>query len=70
VIGSSGQVAPQAASQITPDAVTALANQAQKQNPSIVDTVSGFYAQHPTLVKTLGAAALSIALSKMSQRAA
>lgn len=70
VIGSSGQVAPQAASQITPDAVTALANQAQKQNPSIVDTVSGFYAQHPTLVKTLGVAALSIALSKMSQRAA
>jgi hypothetical protein len=70
IIGSSGQVTPQAASQVTPDAVTALANQAQKQNPSIVDTISDFYAQHPTLVKTLGAAALSIAMSRMSQRAA
>ena len=61
---------PQAASQVSPDAATQLANQAQKQNPSIVDTVSGFYAQHPTLVKTLGVAALSIVMSNLSKRAA
>lgn len=70
VLGSSGQINPQAASQVSPDTVTELANQAQKQNPSIVDTVSGFYAQHPTLVKTLGVAALSIVMSNLSKRAA
>jgi hypothetical protein len=70
ILGGSGQVNPQAASQVSPDTVTQLANQAQKQNPSIVDTVSGFYAQHPTLVKSLGVAALSIVMSRMSQRAA
>jgi len=68
LVNSSGQVNPQAASQITPDTVAEVASHAQKQNPSIVDTVSGFYAQHPTLVKALGATALSIAMAKMSQR--
>ena len=68
--GGSGQINPQAASQVSPATVTEIANQAQKQNPSIVDTISGFYAQHPTLVKTLGVAALSIIMSRISQRAA
>ena len=68
LVDSSGQVNAQAASQLSPDAVAELASHAQKQNPSIVDSVSGFYAQHPTLVKTLGAAALSIAMAKMSQK--
>jgi len=70
ILGGSGQINPQAASQISPDTVTELANQAEKQNPSIVDTVSNFYAQHPTLVKTLGVAALSYVMSSMSKRAA
>jgi hypothetical protein len=70
LVGSSGEVNPQAAARVTPDTVTELAAHAQKQNPSIVDSISGFYAQHPTLVKTLGAAALAIAMSKISQRAA
>jgi hypothetical protein len=30
--------------------------------------MSRFYAQNPTLVKTLGGAALAIALGKMAQR--
>ena len=68
LVNSSGQVNPQAATQISPDTVAEVASHAQKQNPSIVDTVSGFYAQHPTLVKALGATALSIAMAKMSQR--
>ena len=68
LVNSSGQVNPQAASQLSPDVVAELATHAQKQNPSIVDSVSGFYAQHPTLVKTLGVAALSIAMAKISQR--
>lgn len=67
LINSSGKVNTQAADQVNPDVVAEVANHVQKQNPSIVDTVSGFYAQHPTLVKTLGAAALSIAMAKMSR---
>jgi hypothetical protein len=69
ILGS-GQVTPQAASEVSPEAVSQLATEAHKQNPSIVDIVSGFYAQHPTLVKGLGAAALAIAMSHMSKRAA
>ena len=68
--GGSGQITPQAASQVPSDTVTEIANQAQKQNPSIVDTISGFYAQHPTLVKTLGVAALSMIMSHLSQQRA
>jgi hypothetical protein len=63
-----GQVTPEAASNVSPTTVGEIADRAQKQDPSIVDTVSSFYAQHPTLVKTLGALALSIAMSRMSQR--
>jgi len=69
ILGS-GQVTPQAASTMSPEIVSQLATETHKQNPSIVDTVSGFYAQHPTLVKSLGAAALAIAMSHMSRRAA
>ena len=31
-----------------------LATEAHKQNPSIVGSISSFYAQHPALVKSLG----------------
>ena len=65
-----GNMDPQAASQVSPATVSEIVNQAQKQNPSIVDAVSGFYAQHPALVKTLGIAALSMIMSRMSHRAA
>ncbi|MDQ3817894.1 MAG: hypothetical protein M3362_09400 [Acidobacteriota bacterium] len=45
-----------------------IAAQAEKQNPSVVDQISGFYAQHPKLVKTLGAAALTLVLARIAQR--
>lgn len=66
----SSQVTPETASQITPEQVQAIATETHKQNPSIVDSISGFYAQHPTLIKALGATALTVAMSKMSNRAA
>ncbi len=47
---------------------TRCATQAEKKDPSIIDHVSNFYAEHPTLVKTLGAAALGIALSQIAKR--
>jgi len=66
--GGQGQVTPQQASQIPPQAVQQIAAQAQQQNPGIIDTISGFYSQHPTLVKSLGAGALAMLLSHMGRQ--
>ena len=62
------QVTPQQASQISPQQVQDLANHAEQHNPSVFDQLGEFYAQHPQLVKTLGSAALTIALAKMANR--
>jgi hypothetical protein len=61
-------ITPQQAEQVSPDAVENLAEHAQRQDPSIVDRASEFYAQHPTLVQGLGAGALAFVMSRMSQR--
>ena len=55
---------------IDPRDVQELARQAERQNPGIVDRMGQFYAQHPQLVRNLGSAALSIALSQMARRRA
>ena len=60
-------VTPQQAEQIPPDAVQVLAQHAAKQEPSIVDTLAGFYAQHETLVKAIGAGALALLMHKISK---
>lgn len=60
------RMTPDQAAQISPQNVQQLAEHAERRDPSIVDTMSSFYAQHPTLVKTLGSAALTIALSKIA----
>src|SRR5271168_1172987 len=62
----SGSVTPAQAASVTPAEVEALTTHAQNQDPSIVDRVSEIYAEHPTLVKTLGAAALAIAMKRIS----
>lgn len=64
---SGGSVTPQQAERVPPDAVQVLAQQAAKQNPSIVDATASFYAQHSTLVKAIGAGALAILMHKISQ---
>lgn len=66
--GGQNEVTPEQAQQVSPEAVQELAAQAEQKDPSIIDRVSGFYAEHPTLVKSLGAAALTIALAKIAER--
>lgn len=66
--GQQTEVTAEQAEQIPADAVQEIAALAEKKDPSIIDRVSDFYAEHPTLVKTLGAAALTIALSQIAQR--
>jgi len=64
----SQHVTPQDAEKVQPEHVEQLAAEAEKHNPAIVDRVSDFYAQHPDVVKTLGGAALGIALSSIASR--
>jgi len=54
--------------QVPASDVEAAAAEAARRDPSIIERVSRFYAQHPQLVQTLGTAALSIAMSRMAQR--
>ena len=66
MLGRGNVVSPQQASQLSPDQVQQIAEHAHQSNPSVVDRMSDFYAQHSGLVKTLGGAALTIALAKMA----
>jgi hypothetical protein len=66
--GGQQEVTPEIAGQVPPEAVQRAVDQAQKEDPSFIDKISEFYAEHPTLVKTLGTAALTIALSKIASR--
>lgn len=63
---SEGSVTPQQAQQVPPEAVQVLAQEAAKRDPSIVETAAGFYAQHPTLIKAIGAGALALLMSRIS----
>lgn len=63
----SANVPPETAAQIKPEQVAAMASQAERRDPSIVDQAASFYAQHPGLVKTLGGAALTVLLARAAQ---
>jgi hypothetical protein len=63
--GSAPQVSAAQAAQVSPEDVQELAKHAEKHDPSIVDKLSEIYSAHPTLIKTLGGAALAIALTKI-----
>src|SRR5215210_7211485 len=66
--GGQREVTPEQAAQVSPEAVQQIAEQAESKDPSIIDQVSNFYAEHPTLIKTIGTAALTIALAKIAER--
>jgi hypothetical protein len=66
LLGGGQSVPPEVAQQVSPEAVQEIAAQAEQHDPSVVDMASNFYAQHPQLVKTLGAAALTVALAKIA----
>jgi len=65
-VPSGAGVTPQQAQQVSPQEVQVLAEKAATKNPSIVDTAASFYAQHPTLVKSIGAGALALLMSRLS----
>ena len=63
----SKQITPAQASQLSPEQVQDVVKQAHDQNPAVADQLASFYAQHSGLIKTLGGAALVVALAKMKQ---
>ena len=68
VLQGGGNVTPAQAQDVSPAAVEAIAKKAQQANPSIVDSISGFYAKNPQLVKAIGAGALALLMSKIARR--
>jgi hypothetical protein len=64
--GTPPTVTPEVASQLSPQQIQEMASKAEQHDPTIIDKMSSFYAQHPGLVKTLGSAALTIALAKIA----
>ena len=66
--GGQTSVTPEQAAVVKPEDIQALAEHAEKQDPSIIDKLSQVYAEHPELIKTLGAAALTIARSRWKAR--
>jgi hypothetical protein len=65
--GGKAQVSPAEAAKVTPAEVEEIAKHAEQQYPGIVDKLGKFYADNPTLVKTIGGTALLILLSKMRE---
>lgn len=66
--GQNPRVTPERAQEVQPATVQQIAQQAQANDPSIIDRAGAFYSQHPKLVQGLGAAALAVMMSHMSQR--
>jgi hypothetical protein len=65
MVGGKRQMTPEEAQSVPLEAVQKAAEKAEQHDPSIVDKVSEFYAQHPGLVKTLGVGALTVTVSHM-----
>lgn len=66
----STQVTPEQASQLSPQQVQEVVDHAHQSNPGVADELASFYAQHSGLIKTLGGAALAIAMVKMKDHLA
>jgi hypothetical protein len=61
-----GRLTPQQADRLSPEAMQSLAQQAAAKDPTIIDRAASFYAQHPTLVKSIGVGALALIMRRIS----
>ena len=62
------QISPQEAERISPEQLQETVARAERHDPSLVERASAFYAQHPQLVRQLGAAALTLAMRRRARR--
>ncbi|MEO5882273.1 MAG: hypothetical protein ABIQ06_07640 [Caldimonas sp.] len=66
--GGARSVTPDDVVDLTPDQVREVASAAEKSDPSVMDRIGAYYAEHPEVVKVLGGTALAIALGQMATR--
>ena len=66
--GAAPSVNPSDVTDLTPDQVREVATAAEKNDPSVMDRIGAYYAEHPEVVKVLGGTALAIALGQMATR--
>lgn len=66
--GATPTITPEQASQLSPAQMQEIATHAEQHDPTIVDRMGSFYAEHPTLVKSLGATALAFALGSLHRQ--
>jgi hypothetical protein len=66
--GGNTRISPEVAEHIPSNSIEALAAEAEKKDPSVVDRIGKFYAEQPALIKTLGGLALTVAMAKVAQR--
>ncbi len=67
-LGAAGSVTSAQAAAISPSAVQSVAQHVEQHDGGIVEKMSTLYAAHPTLVKTLGSAAMMIAMRRIAER--
>jgi hypothetical protein len=67
-LNSGSPLSAQQAQQVSPNMVQQLADQAAQSDNSVVNRMSAFYAQHPSLVKGMGASAMALVMSKLANR--
>ena len=65
--GAAADLGTPAADGVSAKDVQQLAQHVEKHDSGIVDKMSAVYAAHPTLVKTLGASAMAIAMQTIAQ---
>lgn len=63
-----GPVSAADAEQVPTEVVQQVAQHVEQHDPSIVDRLGAIYSEHPTLIKTLGSAALAVTLAKLANR--
>src|SRR5262245_7789323 len=68
LFGGNRSAVDSAASQLSPDQVRQIATHAEAKDPGIIEKVSGFYAEHPGLMKAVGGMALAVAMKHMTKR--
>lgn len=68
-LGGGAAGAPVAnAEEVSPDHVREIATAAEKEDPSVMERIGAYYAQHPDVVKVLGGTALAVALGHIAGR--
>ena len=67
-LGVASSLTAAQASTVSPAAIQSVTQHVEQHDASIVEKMSAVYAAHPTLVQTLGSAAMMLAMRTIAQR--